>query len=50
MIKITLPEYWMAHEARAVFEFLDKLKERIIAVYGEQIVELCRTEHQQGIY
>lgn len=50
MIKITLPDYWTAHEARAVFEFLDELKERIGSLYGMQIAELCRAEHQQGIY
>ena len=50
MIKITLPDYWTAHEARAVFEFLDELKEHIGAAYGEKIIELCRVEHEQGIY
>ncbi len=44
MSKITIPDYWTAHEARAVFEFLDELKEHIGAVYGTQIVELCRVE------
>ena len=50
MSKITIPDYWTAHEARAVFEFLDELKEHIGAIYGTQIVELCRAEHEQGIY
>ncbi len=49
-VTVTLPEYWTAHEARAVFELLDELKERIGAVYGRQIIELCRAEHEQGIY
>ncbi len=50
MRKMTVPAYWTAHEARAVIEFLDELKAHIDAVYGQQIVELCRDEHEQGLY
>ena len=44
-----IPDYWTAQEARAVFEFLDELKEKIGAIYGTQIVELTREEHYEQL-
>ncbi len=44
MSKIKLPTHWTAQEARAVYEFLEEIRQKIFYEYVEQIEELCREE------
>ena len=41
---ITLPTHWSPDQAVAVFEILDKLRERVWAQYGLQIQQVLRGE------
>ena len=42
--KIDLPTYWSPQQATAVFEFLDELRDRVLAQYAVQIREFSRQE------
>lgn len=42
--KIDLPMYWSPQQATAVFEFLDELRDRVLAQYAVQIHEFSRQD------
>lgn len=44
MNPIKIPHYWSAEQATAVFEFVDNIREQILAHYLLQIREYVRDE------
>lgn len=44
--KINLPMYWSPQQATAIFEFLDELRDRVLAQYAVQICEFNRQDRQ----
>jgi hypothetical protein len=40
-MKVTIPTHWTAKEARAVYEFLEHMRDKIFLVYQEDIEEMC---------
>jgi len=49
MITSLIPDHWSAHEALAVFEFIDAIREEVLARYEMQIVEVIRTEYSADL-
>ena len=45
-LPFTIPAYWTPDQAQAVIELLDDLRERILAHYQMQLIDLYR--EQQG--
>jgi hypothetical protein len=45
-IPLAIPAYWTPDQAQAVIELLDDLRERILAHYQMQLIDLYR--EQQG--
>jgi hypothetical protein len=41
----SIPEYWSAEQALAVYEFLDALRAQVWDRYGEHITEQMRREY-----
>ena len=55
-MKITrLYTYWDPHQAHTILEFLDRLRDQLWEIYGDEIVDLLRnasdtpTKHQHQI-
>ena len=44
-INFEIPAYWTPEQARAVFELLDDLREKIGAHYSVQLFEISRQQH-----
>ncbi len=42
-IPFAIPAYWTPEQAQAVIEFLDGLRERIVAHYQLQLIDLYRS-------
>jgi hypothetical protein len=40
-----IPAYWTPEQAQAVVELLDDLRERIVAHYQLQLIDLYREQH-----
>jgi hypothetical protein len=44
---LIIPDHWTPQQALAIFEFLDQLRDRIWARYGDQLTEQLRIERGQ---
>ena len=48
-MKLTqLRTYWNAGDANIVLEFLDELREVLLATYGDEIIEMHRTRDEDS--
>lgn len=45
-IELSIPTYWSAEEALAVFELIDDLREKIWVHYGLQLQDLLAEQQQ----
>ena len=47
---LNIPAYWTAEQAQAVVELLDDLRERIVAYYRLQLIDLYREQHRADAF
>jgi hypothetical protein len=47
-LPFAIPAYWTPEQAQAVLELLDQLRERIVAHYQIQLIELYREQLSSG--
>jgi hypothetical protein len=45
-IPFGIPTYWSAETALAIFEFVDEMRDIILAVYGSHIQDAARQRYQ----
>jgi hypothetical protein len=48
-IPFGIPTYWSHEEALAIFEFVDKMRDIILAVYGTHIQDAARQRGQSAL-
>ena len=49
VIPFAIPAYWTPEQAQAVIELLDDLRERILAHYQLQLIDLYRQQQETHI-
>jgi hypothetical protein len=47
-IPFGIPTYWSSEAALAIFEFVDEMRDIILAVYGTRIQDAARQRGQSG--